>query len=76
VLDLAARLVIGLAGLALVLLLLITGWMVFGRYVLNDTPTWVEKAALLAILYVALPVAWSPPWEMVAGWNIAHAGHA
>jgi TRAP-type C4-dicarboxylate transport system permease small subunit len=57
VLDLIARLVIALAGLALVVLLLITGWMVFGRYVLNDTPTWVERAALLAILFVALPVA-------------------
>ena len=56
-LDLVARLVILLAGAALVVLLLITGWMVFGRYVLNDTPTWVERAALLAILFVALPVA-------------------
>ena len=56
-LDLVARLVILLAGTALVVLLLITGWMVFGRYVLNDTPTWVERAALLAILFVALPVA-------------------
>jgi TRAP-type C4-dicarboxylate transport system permease small subunit len=56
-LDLVARLVILLAGAALVVLLLITGWMVFGRYVLNDTPTWVERAALLVILFVALPVA-------------------
>jgi len=56
-LDLLARLVILLAGLALVGLLVITGWMVFGRYVLNDTPTWVERAALLSILFVALPVA-------------------
>lgn len=56
-LDRLARLVILLAGAALVALLLITGWMVFGRYVLNDTPTWVERAALLAILFVALPIA-------------------
>ncbi len=54
---LVARLVIALAGGALVLLVLITGWMVFTRYVLNDTATWVEKGALLAILWVALPVA-------------------
>jgi TRAP-type C4-dicarboxylate transport system permease small subunit len=56
-LDVLARVVIGLAGLALVALLIITGWMVFGRYVLNNTPTWVERAALLSILFVALPVA-------------------
>jgi TRAP-type C4-dicarboxylate transport system permease small subunit len=56
-LDLLARTVIVLAGLALVGLVVITGWMVFGRYVLNDTPTWVERAALLSILFVALPVA-------------------
>jgi TRAP-type C4-dicarboxylate transport system permease small subunit len=56
-LDWVGRVVIALAGLALVALLIITGWMVFGRYVLNDTPTWVERAALLAILFVALPVA-------------------
>lgn len=57
VLDLVARGVILLAGAALVALVVSLIWMVFGRYVLNDTPTWVEKAALLAILFVALPVA-------------------
>ena len=31
---------------------------VFGRYVLNDTPTWAEALALLLVLYVtALGVA-------------------
>jgi TRAP-type C4-dicarboxylate transport system permease small subunit len=49
--------VIALAATALVLLVLITGWMVFTRYVLNDTATWVERGALLAVLWVALPVA-------------------
>jgi TRAP-type C4-dicarboxylate transport system permease small subunit len=56
-LDWASRLVIALAATALVLLVLITGWMVFTRYVLNDTATWVERGALLAVLWVALPVA-------------------
>jgi TRAP-type C4-dicarboxylate transport system permease small subunit len=55
--DWLARLVIALAATALVALVLITGWMVFTRYVLNDTATWVERGALLAILWVALPVA-------------------
>jgi TRAP-type C4-dicarboxylate transport system permease small subunit len=27
-------------------------WQVFGRYVLNDTPTWAEALAMLIILFV------------------------
>ena len=29
-------------------------WQVFGRYVLNDTPTWAESTALVLILYVTM----------------------
>jgi TRAP-type C4-dicarboxylate transport system permease small subunit len=56
-LDLLARLVVLAAGVALIALTAMMGWLVFGRYVLNDTPTWVERAATLAILCIALPVA-------------------
>jgi TRAP-type C4-dicarboxylate transport system permease small subunit len=28
------------------------GWLVFGRYVLNVTPTWVEQLALLLVCYI------------------------
>jgi TRAP-type C4-dicarboxylate transport system permease small subunit len=56
-LDLLARIVVVVAGAALVGLVAMMGWLVFGRYVLNDTPTWVERAATLAILCIALPVA-------------------
>ena len=56
-LDLFSRLVIIAAGAAMVGLVLMMGWMVFGRYVLNDTPTWIERAATLSILCIALPVA-------------------
>jgi len=56
-LDLLARAVVLLAGVALVALVAMMGWLVFGRYVLNDTPTWVERAATLSILCIALPVA-------------------
>jgi TRAP-type C4-dicarboxylate transport system permease small subunit len=41
-----------LAGIALVLLVVMMGWLVFGRYVLNDTPTWAEALALLLVLFV------------------------
>lgn len=30
----------------------IFGWLVFGRYVLNATPTWVEQVALLLVVYI------------------------
>ncbi|WBV43337.1 TRAP transporter small permease [Pseudoroseomonas cervicalis] len=56
-LDILARIVILLASVAMVLLVVITGWMVFGRYVLNDTPTWVERAATLIVIAIVLPVA-------------------
>lgn len=56
-LDILARIVIVLAAIAMVGLVAITGWMVFGRYVLNDTPTWVERAATLIVITIALPVA-------------------
>ncbi|MBT8360054.1 MAG: TRAP transporter small permease [Deltaproteobacteria bacterium] len=37
---------------ALVVLTVIFGWLVFGRYVLNATPTWVEQVSLLLIVYI------------------------
>lgn len=42
-----------IASCALVVLIATFGWLVFGRYVLNATPTWVEQLALLLICYVA-----------------------
>ena len=42
-----------LTGVSLVVLTVIFGWLVFGRYVLNATPTWVEQAALLLVMVIA-----------------------
>jgi TRAP-type C4-dicarboxylate transport system permease small subunit len=56
-LDGLAAVTVGLAGVALVGLIAMMGWLVFGRYVLNDTPTWIERAATLCILAIAMPVA-------------------
>lgn len=56
-LDILSALTVGLAGAALVGLIAMMGWLVFGRYVLNDTPTWIERAATLAILAISMPVA-------------------
>jgi TRAP-type C4-dicarboxylate transport system permease small subunit len=42
----------------LVLMTAIVGWQVFGRYVLNSTPSWSEEAALtLMIWFVSLAAA-------------------
>ncbi|MEV8466388.1 TRAP transporter small permease [Fluviibacterium sp. DFM31] len=42
-----------ITGVSLVVLTVIFGWLVFGRYVLNATPTWVEQAALLLTMVIA-----------------------
>lgn len=41
------------ASTALVVLIITFGWLVFGRYVLNVTPTWVEQLALMLVCYIA-----------------------
>ncbi|WP_158964964.1 TRAP transporter small permease [Chachezhania sediminis] len=52
ILDVIARLCLTVAGIQMVTLIVIFGWLVFGRYVLNDTPTWVEQAALLLVVWI------------------------
>jgi TRAP-type C4-dicarboxylate transport system permease small subunit len=41
------------AGIALVAMTLLLGYQVFGRYVLNDTPTWVDPLSLLLVMLIA-----------------------
>lgn len=43
---------LGIAGI--VALICAVSWQVFGRYVLNATPTWAESLALLLVLYVTM----------------------
>lgn len=52
-LDRVRALCILVASCALVVLVVTFGWLVFGRYVLNVTPTWVEQLALLLICYIS-----------------------
>ncbi|MFI0472573.1 TRAP transporter small permease [Halomonas sp. HMF6819] len=51
-LDGVAGLCVGVAGVMLVVLIVTFGWLVFGRYVLNDTPTWVEQTSLVLVVYI------------------------
>lgn len=45
------------AVMGLLLIVVTVAWQVFGRYVLNNPPTWAESLALLLILYVTLIAA-------------------
>jgi TRAP-type C4-dicarboxylate transport system permease small subunit len=38
----------------LLVIVAIVFWQVFGRYVLNSSPTWTESLALVLVLYVTL----------------------
>lgn len=51
-LDGIAWLCMLIAGIALVVIIVAFGWLVYGRYVLNDTPTWVEQLSLLLVSYI------------------------
>lgn len=51
-LDGMAELCVLLAGVMLVVLIATFGWLVFGRYVLNNTPTWVEQTSLVLVVYI------------------------
>jgi len=52
-LDLLSKICLILAGTALVSMTLMFAWLVYGRYVLNDTPTWVEQVSHLLIMVIA-----------------------
>ena len=47
-----ACMVASVAGLLVIVAIVF--WQVFGRYVLNSSPTWTENLALVIVLYVTL----------------------
>ncbi len=52
VLSLIAKVCTFISGICLITIVATFGWLVFGRYVLNSTPTWVEQLALLLIVVI------------------------
>jgi TRAP-type C4-dicarboxylate transport system permease small subunit len=50
--DFLSMVCVLVAGIALVCMTAIFAWLVFGRYVLNDTPTWVEQVSLLLVMVI------------------------
>lgn len=53
VFDVLTRLCQLIAGVALVAMTVMFAWLVYGRYVLNDTPTWVEQVSHLLLMVIA-----------------------
>lgn len=49
-----AKISLQIAAAGLVLIIICVLYQVFGRYVLNDTPTWAEQLALLLVAYVTM----------------------
>ena len=47
-----SRLSLVLAIVGLLAVVVCVQWQVFGRYVMNDTPTWAEALAMLLVLFV------------------------
>jgi TRAP-type C4-dicarboxylate transport system permease small subunit len=47
-----SKLCLMLAVAGLIGVILCVQWQVFGRYIMNDTPTWAEALALLLVLFV------------------------
>lgn len=41
-----------ISSVAMVVLIAVFAWLVFGRYVLNQTPTWVEQLALVLVVWI------------------------
>ncbi|ASN03276.1 TRAP transporter small permease [Xanthomonas citri pv. mangiferaeindicae] len=48
-LDRVSDIAVGVASLALLGLVVVQGWQVFTRYVLNDSPSWTEPVTLLLL---------------------------
>lgn len=61
-LDLLSRICVLVAGTGLVVLIAIFGWLVWGRYIMNDTPTWVEQLALILVVWITFLGAAAGVW--------------
>ncbi len=56
--KIASNLLISISTLGLILMTLIIGWQVFGRYVLQASPNWSEQAAVtLMVWYISFAAA-------------------
>ena len=56
-LDILAGIALWVGGTGLVLMTAAVGWQVWGRFILNDSPSWTEPLSLLLMLWFILLVA-------------------
>ena len=49
-----AKIALALSGTGLVLMTAMIAWQVWGRYVMNDTPTWTEVSSVLVMSWFIL----------------------
>ena len=57
ILDVVSKIAIAIGCIGLVAMTVAVAWQVFGRFILNDTPSWTEPISLLLMLYFILLVA-------------------
>lgn len=57
ILQTISRVSLWIAGAALVLMTTAVSWQVFGRYILNDSPSWTEPFALQCMLWASMLAA-------------------
>ncbi len=62
-LDRVSTVVMWAAGAGLVTITVVTGWLVWGRYVMNATPTWTEQVSLLLVVAIAFLGAAIGVWQ-------------
>ncbi len=52
-----SRAAIAFAAAGLVVMTVITGWQIYGRYILNDTPNWSERSSIFLMNWYILLAA-------------------
>lgn len=58
-----ARLLVGFGAVGLVAMTAIIGWQVFGRFVLDASPSWTEQASLVLMIWYVMFASAAGVWE-------------
>ena len=61
--DRLADLLAKIAAAGLIAMTLVVGWQVFGRYVLESSPSWSEQTALVLMIWYVFLAAGAGVWE-------------
>ncbi len=61
--DRLADLLAKIAAAGLLLMTLVIGWQVFGRFVLESSPSWSEQTAMVLMIWYVFLAAASGVWE-------------